>query len=448
MPSPVDKAAQEAESAERTRAGVETTLNAAAAEPIGEDAPRGDPLEGQAAQPKGEQEISTPPPPRGENPNITKRNEIASRWRTERLAREETERDELSDFMNTGAPPEFEAAAPEEPGAEPGQEPVEPPAPAPAPRPQTVRVKVRGVEKDITLDEAIAEAQKSLAGESYLEEGRNKLKEIEALERDIRSKVSPARTGQDGEHHADPNATQTSEEQPPAAEGAPAPGSPYTKLVEALSFGDPAEAENLLATTIAEETAKRVRQELLAARLRDEGARSQQTLKDFVDQHADLAADPRAEAVIQREVYDLQVEDLKAIGRDPSKMTNPKTGLPLTASDVAEAHKYYRSEGFAVRTPKVLLEKAVEGFLAWKGVPTTTPPSPADPNSKAAPRIELSAERSARRAAIPQQPSRTGVPARAPTAAVAPKPIEQRRAEAVAAMMNRRNLPRGKIATG
>jgi hypothetical protein len=402
-----------------------------------EDGPRGDPQEGQQPAPRAEPTAEPAPAPiRADNPNVTKRNEILARFREERERSAEEDREDISEFARSGMPPEFNAEPePQEPGEPQDTAPPETQVETqPESAPRMVKVKIRGVEKEITWDEAIAEAQKSLAGESYLEEGRSKIKEIDELLRDARNKVSAPRESQPPTPGGQPSTQPTDQ---PAGDP-PQPEDLIGKLIETMQFGDPNEARPMMENVITTVAKQIVQREMVEQRLKTEGARSNKVLKDFVEKHADLANDPKSEAVIQRTLYDMQLADLKAINVDLSRIPTPSG--QLTPADVAVAHRYYRSEGYGVREPKEMLEKAVEEFLEWKGVKPATPAS----DKNAAPRVEVSVDRTARRAAIPQQPSRSATPTR-PTQVPASADIGERRAVAVQAMMTKRGLPRGRV---
>ena len=238
------------------------------------------------------------------------------------------------------------------------------------------------------------------------------------------------------------NTTQATEPAP-QPEDAQNRGEHLHKLIETIQFGDPAEAETLLRDTIAREVAAQagpqVQVQLQNDRLKTEAARSNKALKDFTDQHPDVANDPRAAAAIERSIYDLQLEDLKGIGVDVTKIPTPG-GRQLTPADIAQAHMWYRGEGYRIRTPEQMLDTAFTDFLTWKGTPATPTP-PADPAPGAQPRVEVSIDRTARRAAIPQQPARSASPRPAPQ----PAPQPRDRSSAVQEMVARRNAPRGKV---
>lgn len=449
MAGPVDKAAQEAEAQARQNAGIDPAENAYASE--GSDADGGAPAEGATARPAAPAADGDAPraPPIARAPRDSKFTDIVGRFRQHRG--EEADADavdaaQMNEFVRSGMPPEFTEsnapvteAAPEPQG--------DAPAPAtdaqpPAPAPQKLRLKVHGEEKEYSLDEVIAQAQIALASGNLLETSKGKLKEIDDLLAQTRDRVQ--RADQPAQHQVRQDGTQSAEPAAPA-QAPPNQEDPLGKLIETLQFGDPGEARNLLENTIQQRVDtginKAVPAALRAERFKDEGARSQKVLAAFLEENADLANDPMANAAIERNVYDLQVEDLKAIGVDPSRIPTP-TGQ-VTPADIATAHRWYRTEGFKVRDPATMLTTARDNFLKWKGVaPAATNQTLVDPATpKAPPRVEVRVDRDARRAAVPQQPTRTVTPRQDAPAAAA----QRTDGSSIVQRMNaRRALPRGK----
>ena len=367
-----------------------------------------------------------------------KRAEITARFRTARTA-EVADRDEISDFNREGGvPADFREAAgiaepePELPAEEAAPEPQ--PEPAPVAAPQTVRVKVRGQEMEVPLEEALGKARIAYAAEDYLDEAKGKLNEVNALLR--QAKEQPARVGPNGQPQAAPLTAQPTEQPQPAPADLQPQESPFKKLVEAIQFGDPQEAEALFQNTLGAVAQNAVQQGLVGQRLRDEGARAMKTLNDFKDQNPELANDPMASAAIQAKIFELQVQDLQAIGVDPARIR--PDGQSPTPGDIADAHKWYRSEGFSVRSPQIMLETARDNFLQWRGVKQEPTPDPAAaPAAKAAPRVVVN--RDERRQAIQPQPSRTTAPREA-----TPQPNQPRdRSDIVNSMKQQRAVKRG-----
>jgi hypothetical protein len=380
-----------------------------------------------------------PPPPPTPPPFISKRDEILARYRENRNQPDE-QQDDISDFAREGLPPDFVA---QEPQPEPEPEIVsDQDAP---PTPQRVKLKVFGEEKEMSLDEVIAKAQIALAADDVLDKAKSRLKEVDDLVAQTKDRV--ARTdpaGRPAGHDAQPSPSPQA--QPAVDPNAPDPADvDIDQLVEAMQYGDPADARTKLRNTIDSRVGvaveAQVNRALQISRLQDEGARTAKVLADFKAKHADIAADPLADAAIQTRMYQIQVEDLRAIGVDPAQIQTP-TGQ-VTPSDIAQAHRFYRANGFNVMKPEEMLNKALDDFQAWRGVKPATPQPAADPAApKATPRVEVVVNREARRAAIPQQPDRAASP-RTPVQNQAPQVRD--RSAIVRDEIARRNKPRGRV---
>lgn len=428
------KTAQEAEAKARAETGANNAAENLAAMDVAVDEPRGDP--GAPAPQKADPEQRKAPPVKAKFDD--KRAEIINRFRSSKR-NEAEDRDDISDFARSGLPPELAPPA-EEPE---DQTEPEPAAAAPEPdAPTKIKLKVRGQDMELSLDEVIANAQKALASDNYLDEAKSKLKEVDDLLRSTRNQAP--RPGQTGEHHADPNGAPKTEQQQQTEDQDPQhPEGSLDKLVDALQFGDREEATALLQNTIDERAnraaAQAVTQSLQSERLREEGARATKVLQDFEARHPEIANDKKARAAIESDILDYQVEDITALGVDLNRIR--PDGQPPSAGDIALAHRWYRSQGIKVRSPSEMLEKATESYLDWKGVKAPTPPNPADPGNKAAPLV-VTVDRTARRQAIPQQPGQSGAPPRDP-AQTAPQPRD--RSAIVHDMRAKRDAPRGRI---
>lgn len=437
------KAAQEAESRARAEAGVEPALNAGAVEGSEIDGSPGDPGGQRPARQPGTEEPPRPSPV-VKSSFDTKRADIISRFRTKRdedKANEQT--DEISDFTRAGAPPEVldeSATAPAEGEVEDEGEAPEPVVAAEAPK--TVKLKVHGREVEMTLEDALNKAQIALASENILDDAKAKHKELEALLLDARTKV--ARVDRPAQHQdRQPNTPQPTDEQPDPADPEHHED-PIAKLVETLQFGDPNEAGTQLRNTIASHVSQGVEQALSSQRLKDEGARAAKVLIDFEGQHPEIAKDKKARAAIESDVLDLQVEDITALGVNLNQIR--PDGFDPTPGDIALAHRWYRAQGFTVRSPETMLETATKNFLDWKGIKSPNPADPPPPpatTEKTAPRVEVTVDRTARRQAIQQQPSQSGAKPRTPAQAQPPAPRD--RSSIVQDMVARRNQPRGRI---
>lgn len=443
--APPNRAEQIAESDARKAAGVDPAEHIAAMDVV-EDGPRGDPQGGPPVVQGGDKSQQRPPTP-NKGSRDQRRDEIVARFRTGRTQEAEADRDDVAAFTRSGLPLDFEQFQ-EQPevaaeAADTGE--VEQPEPeAPPALPPRVKLKVHGVEQEYALEDVIAQAQIALASDNILEKAKSRLQEVDTLLKDTRARV--ARPDQPG-HHAEQNRTQPADASTPSADddGSQTSEDPINKLIEAMQFGEPSEARPLLEQTIRQEAKKIVGQELEVRDLKNEGARSAKVLKDFKDGHPEIAKDPYAQAVMQTRIFEMQVEDLKSIGIEPEMIQTPDGNV--TAGVISQAHAWYRSKGYTLRTPSTMLETARDDYFKWKSPGQQASGQPVDPAApKAPPRIEVRVDRDARRTAIQQSPTRTSpaspsAPARQPAARTDPSSVVQ-------GMQAKRSLARGRIGVG
>lgn len=263
-------------------------------------------------------------------------------------------------------------------------------------QPVKKKVKVRGRELELTDDEILAAAQKTLAGDTYLEEARQLLDEAK--------KIRQTRAGQDHSTTGD----QTGEEglNAPDLDDGNTPLPTFKSVVEKIQFGDPEEAAQLLEQLVDNTSKKRANEGQLQRAFDQDLSRSQKALKAFSDANPDLAKDEIAAMAIEANMYKLYSEDMKALGLDESQIPKDKTAR-------ANWHRFYRVNGYEVRPTSELLNAAKDNFLKWRGGQQGQSGQPAP--RKAQPRVEVNLNREnrdTRRAAIPNQPSRTSVPRR------------------------------------
>jgi hypothetical protein len=290
---------------------------------------------------------------------------------------------------------------------------IVPPAPAAAgPAPQPVRppapphglekVVVHGVEMWLTPEQVLAEAGKSLAAGNILETA----KEIkDAVSRSTASR--PARLS--GPAGDDP------QRRPAPPDGAdPDQDDVYGQLVHDLQYGDPSAARDRLRKTIAADARAATQEALVRERFGGERSHRIRSLAAFQAANPDLAADPYAHVVITSEVNRQYVADLEAIGV-------PVDQMPKTPAEVADWHMQARVQGKPVRDIAEIFETAKTRFTQWRGGPRPSPaqssghivppgdrPQPA--SRLTAPRVELSPDRTQRRANVPVQPTRASAP--------------------------------------
>lgn len=383
-------------------------------------------------------ELDLVPPARGPAPKIdadaaktnqppgkVSRDEITARFRRQRKEDESGAKEDLAEFNQEGFPIELTEQVSHEPVQ--AVEDEEPPQPVVAVEPEpedeepgepVYVIKVRGKEIELTEAqlEALADkvpgegtvverAQKAAAGDDYLRESRALLDETKRL----------LETAQRGSPHAKhpgaQEATRTTE--PATAEGETVehPDDPFAKAVEAIQFGQPEEAAKILREAVTRTTATQAKgvseDTIVAQQMNIEQERADRAGRAFEEANQELAKDPFARDAIINQCIRLQVEDLRGVyqqlGIDEATLPFPKTN-----EQVIHYHKFYRTKGLG-RDPTVLLNAAKDSFVQWKGgdKPAATDPAV---QSKAKPRVEISVERRVRRAAIPQQPSRTVSP--------------------------------------
>jgi hypothetical protein len=439
------KEAQVAESEARAKAGIIPNETNAALDVAEHSAPQ-DPGEGGAPAPQPD---ALPNNAKVGSRGDDMRSQIQARFRTERTTAAAEEKDEITDFTRSGGMPEDfrqfdQATGADEPQPQPEPEPApaapaEPAAPAQTTAPEMVEIIVRGEKKLVPMDELKAKAQIAFAADNYLEEARSRLDSVKTLENEIRAQ----RPAPSSVHPAAPNGTQAAEPSP-SDPASTTPEDPYQKTVEAIQFGDPAEAKSLLQNTIARETEAATQRFAAQARIENDRIAAQRTLAEFSEKHPEIANDRKARAVIEEDVLEQQAADLTALKVDLSKIR--QDGRPATPADIANYHQILRSQGHAVRSPGQLLEAAHDNYLKWKGetpkpaVDPTPQPAPTPQNQRPAnaPRVSITVDRAARQAAPQPQP---------PAPRPAPQPQRQAptdRSSVVQAMRERNAQRRGR----
>jgi len=287
------------------------------------------------------------------------------------------------------------------------------PAPAPVQQPAAPqgreKVVVHGVEMWLTPEQLRAEAQKSLAAGNILETA----KEI----KDAVSRSTASRPDQAGDGPQRRPA-------PPDDGADPNQDDAYAQLVHDLQYGDPNAARDRLRQTIAADARAAAQEALTRERFGSERSHRIRSLAQFQAANPDLAADPYAPAVITSEVNRQYVADLKAIGV-------PDDQMPRTAAEIADWHMQARVQGKPVRDIGEIFETAKTRFTQWRGGPRPSPaqapghfvpagdqPQPAP--RPTAPRVELSPDRTQRRANVPVQPTRASAPIAQPAPQATP----------------------------
>jgi hypothetical protein len=279
---------------------------------------------------------------------------------------------------------------------------------------------VRGQKVTLSEQEWLDRASQVTAAESYLAEAR----EILQGAKQLRGRPAPDRQHPDGDQG-------TYEGVPSDDGGEPEVQHPElsTKtVINKLLYSDPDEAAADLERLIDERAGKKASEGQLQRAYDQDLARSQAQLKIFADANKDLAADEYASMAIERGMYHLYEEDILALGVN-------KDQLPQNTRELANWHRFYRMNGYDVRSTKELLETSKEKFLQWRdgGSPQRRSDNQQQPSRRPPPSVQVNVQRDQRRMAIPNQPTRAAVPRRDVQA-----PVRQSGSDVVANMRRAR----------
>lgn len=335
-----------------------------------------------------------------------KMKEIADRLRKKR------EGDGAPEFSGDMSDPSqtYGSVAGRQDAPEPPPEPAAPAAEAPpdAPEKRRMRLKVLGEEREYDEDQVIALAQKSAAGDDYLEQARRIRDEAKNPQR------APAdRPDQDDHRVQDVDLVPE-----------PDPNQDYVKLVEDIQFGDPKEAALKFKEALMKASGEGATKALIESQMRDDWDQTKIAFLKFKEDNPDLVKDKNAEKVIQSLIVESYQEDLRTIGV-------PEDRIPKDPDYLADLHRYYRVQRRAVRSPAKVLDDAKAEYFKWRGAPADTKASPSTPPSRQTqPRVAVA--RDERRASIPTQPTRSTAPQS--SAPAAPAAEGQRRSQVIQKM--------------
>lgn len=393
--------AQDEEASNRSRSIVDDAGNDIGADPhqnLIDDSTGENDLPARQPRQQDEPETEARHEPIRMSPNDLKRLEIAKRFKRN------ADGDEDAPFNGDPNDPEmrFGKVARQTIEPEPGEsivgQRVEEPAPQDEPQPKLTKLIVRG--KDVWLTDAqiLERAAKVEAADSYLEEGRSLLEQARRVNREQRTSPDLHHPeDQTGTQNDDLNVDDQSADQHPDE---------LAQAIEEIQFGDPKNAADKIRQVIdraADQSADKRQKTRL---INNDVAKSQADLKAFMGQNPDLAKDEVANVVLEKTMYDIYREDITKLGVDPAV-------IPTDTTELANWHRFYRVEGKPVRTTAEALQEAKGRFDKWRGV-TKQSPQP----QRQQPRVEVNVDRTARREAIQNQPTR----------AVAPRPDAVRQA--------------------
>jgi hypothetical protein len=286
---------------------------------------------------------------------------------------------------------------------------------AEAPAPKMVTLKIRG--KDVTMTEAevLARAAKVDAADSYLEEARELLSEAK--------RVKAERAGRDPQHPEGRSSTQDDGQDIDPLSDPQHPVDDIEAVVEKIQFGDPKEAARDLRQVIATESQRQANEGHLQRLVSNDLAIAQKALADFTAANPHIANDPDASVMMENRIYSIYRDEIAKLGVDEAK-------IPKDPRSLADWHRWYRIHGDNVSKPADLLIQA--GKHVESRLFASTTKQAAKP--KVAGRVEVNVDRTERRAAIPNQPTRAVAPRRDAVAA----PVQNPRSAAVAEMRKAR----------
>lgn len=275
-------------------------------------------------------------------------------------------------------------------------DPVEPePEPAPQPEPEKkFTIKVRG--KDVVLTEAelLERASKVEAADTYLAESRDLLDQARQIKRE-RDPADP--------HRLEARANTQDDRTDPSLSADPQhPEDELEGAIEEVRYGtDSKEAAQKLRNVILKEADKAADTRQLNRLIGNDVQKSSVAMKTFIEANPDLASDEIASQVIEQTLYAIQREELLAMGVEEAK-------LPKDNAQLANWHRFQRVHGHAVSSPEQMLEKAKARLVQWKG--GAKQPQQQAQTRKESPRVEVNVNRDARRAQLPNQPTRSSTP--------------------------------------
>lgn len=286
--------------------------------------------------------------------------------------------------------------------------------------PRMITRVVRGKSVTRSEDEWLELASKVDAADSYLEESR-------ALLQDAKS-IRAERAGRDPQHPEGQTSTQDDGQESDRTEQARHPGPDLKSVVEKIQFGDPEEAARELGQVIASEATKQANEGHISRLIQNDLARSQKALSDFLTANAELAKDKTASVVIENNIYDIFREEIQKLGIEEAQ-------IPKDPKSLADWHRFYRVHGHPVSNTPDVLKQAKGRFDEWRGA--SPQPKPAVRREGAPARVAVNVERTDRRMAIPNQPSRAVAPRRDAQQA----PAKSKSSDVVAEMRRSRGQP-------
>lgn len=267
---------------------------------------------------------------------------------------------------------------------------IEPQQRQPAPQKRTLKVNGQNIE--LTEDEILARARKVTSADQYLEEAKALLREAKAI-----------RAGRTATHSGENDAETTDLGTDPPEADVQSPEPSTRSVIEKIQFGDPDEAAEELDRLVDHRAGKKASEGQLRRLMSQDLARSKKALADFAKENETLAANEVAALAIENGMYRGYAEDIRALGISDEQ-------IPKDPSQLADWHRFYRINGYEVRSTKELLNTSKDKFL--KDIGEFGGRRQQQQPSRQQPRVQVTVDRDQRRMAIPNQPTRSVAPRR------------------------------------
>lgn len=255
-------------------------------------------------------------------------------------------------------------------------------------------IKVRGQTLELSEAELLERASKVEAADSYLKDSRDLLEQARQIRNRERDPADP---------HRPEDRTNTQDDvSDTAAQGDPQhPEDELEGALDEVRYGsDSKEAAAKLRRVINKEADKAADDRQIKRLIGNDNTKSTKAMKAFIDANPDIANDEDSSRFMAMKIYDIQREELIQAGIDEAKLPKDNTAL-------ANWHQFQRVHGSPVSSQEEMLEKAKQKLVSWRGGSSQQRTEQRKP---AAPRVEVNVDRNARRANVPNQPTRTMVP--------------------------------------
>lgn len=367
-------------------------------------------------------------PAKAEDP----REDIVKRYRELRnkAAQGEDDADDGAEGEQDEAEPDQPEAPADKVDAKKDEEPVEKPE-------QEFELVVDGKTVKKKLNEVIALAQITAAGDNRLDEAKRLLREAQALRGSAKTEHPPSDADEEETHQDDGTQDRGGTREHPPAKRALSPEK-LKGIIERIQVGDSDEGVQALQELVeavaprddAETVGRVVEQRLTNMKTEEE---IQSALTAFATNYPEIAKDEiladAGRTILRNEL----IKDLKSVGADEAEIDKIKHD----ARALAAAQRQLRSNGHKVRSYHELLDEVGKTMATKFGVKRASDNTDPNPPPKATPQPSSTTQsRVERKRTAPQQPRAAGVRGQTPSA-----PKRKSPADVVAQMRKDRGFP-------